>query len=68
MSDLTKEYFDRRMTGIDKRFDAVDKRFESLESTLETEISGLATMITKGFADLEKRLDVRDRVEHLRRK
>lgn len=37
----------------------------SIEKTIEKEVHGLATMVAKGFADLEKRLDVRDRVEKL---
>lgn len=73
---------DKRFTGIDKRFDAVDKRFDSIdkrfdgvdkrldavEQTIHDEIHGLAAMITKGFADLEKRLDVKERVDTLEKK
>ena len=61
MTTLTKEYFDQRMTGIDRRFDAVEKK-------IEDEIHGLAIMTAKGFDDLAKRLDVRDRVEKLENK
>lgn len=67
---------DRRFDAIDKRFVVVDQRFDAIESRLaattvrlehkiEEEVSGLAAMITKGFADLEKRLDVKDRVDVL---
>jgi hypothetical protein len=31
-------------------------------------VGSLAAMITKGFADIEKRLDVKDRVETLEKK
>jgi len=46
----------------------IDQRFESLENKFETEIGGLAAMITRGFDDLAKRIDVRDRVDTLEKK
>jgi hypothetical protein len=54
MTTLTKEYFDNRMDTFEKK--------------IEDEIHGLATMVAKGFDDLAKRLDVRDRVEKLEKK
>ena len=54
---------DRRLDAVDKRFDTIESRFASttvrLENKIEEEVSGLAAMITKGFADIEKRLDVK---------
>jgi hypothetical protein len=61
MSTLTKEYFDQHMKRIDNRFDSVEKK-------IEDEIHNLATITAKGFEDIAKRLDVRDRVEKLETK
>lgn len=61
MEHVTKKEFDKAMAGIDKRFDA-------LEHTMQDEIHGLAAMITNGFEDIAKRLDVRERVEKLEKK
>ena len=57
MTTLTKEYFDQRMEHMDGRFDSVEKSIEDL-----------AAMTARGFADLEKRLDVRERLETLEKK
>ena len=61
MDTLTKEYFDEHMDRIDTRFDAVEKK-------IEDEVQGLATIVANGFAELEKRLDVQERVEKLEKK
>jgi hypothetical protein len=61
MSTLTKEYFDQHMKRIDNRFDSVEKK-------IEDEIHNLSEMTAKGFEDIAKRLDVRDRVEKLEKK
>lgn len=53
MSTLTKEYFDQRL--------------DEVHGGLRKEIHDLAAMTARGFADLEKRLDVRERVEKLER-
>jgi chaperonin cofactor prefoldin len=68
MTTLSKEYFDQHMKGINQRFDSVDQRFDNVEKKIEDEIHGLATMVAKGFDDLAKRLDVRERVEKLETK
>ena len=43
----------------------VSNRFDAVEKKIEDEIHGLAVMTAKGFDDLAKRLDVRERVEKL---
>jgi hypothetical protein len=68
MTTLTKEYFDQHMKRIDHRFDSVDQRFDAVEKKVEDEIHGLATLVAKGFDDIAKRLDVRERVEKLETK
>lgn len=69
MSELTKEYFDKQISGLrsdmDKRFDAVDKRFELVERKMDDKFDEVARMTANGFADLQKRLDVNDRVQVL---
>jgi hypothetical protein len=57
MEHVTKREFKDAMKRIDERFDSIDRRFDDL-----------ATMIANGFADLAKRLDVRDRVDRLEAK
>jgi chaperonin cofactor prefoldin len=46
----------------------IDKRFEVLSSEMRDEFQNLAAMIANGFADIEKRLDVRERVDTLETK
>ncbi len=65
MTSLTKEYFDQHMKRIDNRFDSVEKK---IEKKIEDEIHNLAAITAKGFEDIIKRLDVRERVDQLERK
>jgi hypothetical protein len=58
MTTLTKEYFDERL----------NEQTTQIEKKIEDEIHGLATMVAKGFDDLAKGLDVRDRVGELEKK
>jgi hypothetical protein len=57
MQYVTKQHFDRRVGNLEKGV-----------GELKQDIHDLAKMVAKGFADLEKRLDVRDRVETLEAK
>jgi len=61
MSDLTKEYFDKRLDGMQA---AIDQRFDDVQK----EINDLARMTAIGFSELDKRLDVRERLETLEKK
>lgn len=54
MTTLTKEYFDKRLDGLQK--------------DIQIDIHELAAMTANGFSDLEKRIDVRERVEKLEKK
>ncbi len=77
MSDLTKEYFDSAFKGLENRLDSkikhvetgFDSKIKGLEKNLtlliERKNDELAQMVAKGFEDLEKRLDLKDRVEKL---
>ena len=78
MNTLSKEHFDERMDavetrfdevdtrlgGVDKRINAMDKRFKAVDQHFDA----LATMIARGFDDIPKRLDVRERVDSLEKK
>ena len=75
MSDLTKEYFDKHMAQMNRRFDAMDTRLDVMQAymdrrfdNVEKEIHDLARMTAIGFSELEKRLDVRERLETLEKK
>ncbi len=42
--------------------------FDERMDEIKKEIESLATMVANGFSDLEKRLDVRERVDSLEKK
>jgi len=65
MNTLTKEYFDKHLSAHTVR---IEKEVEKLGAKIDNVEANLATMIAKGFADIEKRLDVRERVEKLEKK
>ena len=69
MADLTKEYFDKTIKDLTAH---TDKKTNSLKIYLEThieeKIDELAIAVNKGFEDVIKRLDVRERLEELERK
>jgi hypothetical protein len=46
----------------------IDSRFEAFGAEVREEFQNLPTMIANGFADLEKRLYVRERVDTLETK
>ncbi|MDO8494912.1 MAG: hypothetical protein Q7S32_00085 [bacterium] len=56
MSELTKEYFDKKITSLKKDIDI----------SIEKEVGGLARMTSNRFDELEKQLDVRKEVEQLK--
>jgi uncharacterized Zn finger protein len=64
--ELTKEHFDRVISGLVNKKDlqeslgATERRLMQHSEELQAE---LARMVADGFIDLQKRLDVRDRVE-----
>lgn len=73
MANLTKEYLDSKFKALDSKLSSLDGKLNSQTKELksfvgtkvEKEIERLAVMVNKGFADIEKRLDVVDRVERL---
>ena len=80
MANLTTEYLDKKFGQIDKKFDNVVKELKSYTDTrvgaAVKELKGyanekqdeMATMVNKGFEDVLKRLDVKDRMDKLEKK
>ncbi len=62
MDTLTKKYFDEKMDEVKNEIK------DEIKNEIKDEINGLATMVAKGFDDIAKRLDVRERVEKLENK
>lgn len=58
MADLTKEYFDKQLNSQTKE----------IKLYVDEKIDDLAVTVNKGFEDVIKRLDFRERVEELERK
>ncbi len=57
MSNLTKEYFAQQLKGLEDRSKA----------HTEHEVAGLARMVSNRFDDIERALDVREKVQKLER-
>ena len=73
MANLTKEYFDRKIGGVAKDLKSYvnDKNSElakDLKSYVNDKHEELARLVSAGFEDVIKRLDVRERVEKLEKK
>lgn len=56
MSELTREYLDKKLDKLTTK-DDLKKLEVNLKSHTEKEVAGLATMVAKGFADVDKRFD-----------
>lgn len=75
MTNLTKEYFDQRLGAQTKELKSyTDKKVSGLATkedlkklATKTELEDLAAMTQRGFDSLEKRLDVREDVDKLKR-
>lgn len=61
MANLTKEYFDQRVTKLDNKIDAFAK-------SVKTGFQNEHDYMEKQFTDIIKMLDVRQRVDELERK
>jgi hypothetical protein len=61
MTTLTQEHFDTELGGLRQEVAA-------MKTEIKEEIQELARITANGFADLEKRLDVRERVDTLETK
>lgn len=78
MSELTKEYLDKKLDKLATKDDLnmmegglkshIEKEVNRLETKIETEIAELAGMVSRRFDEVEKRLDVRAEVDELKLK
>jgi len=72
MSVLTEEYLDKKLTEQTRELKGyVDGRLEvqsqELKQHVSEEISELARMVQEGFEEVQRKLDVREEVELLRK-
>ncbi len=69
MTQLTKEHLDKALDKhfkkVDQRFQKMDRRFEAIVANMATkdDLAQLAGMVQRRFDDVERKLDVRVRVE-----
>lgn len=74
MSELTKEYLDKKLDSqttelkfyVDEKIGGLDEKIDSLDAKIENEVANLAGMMSRRFDELEKKLDVRAEVDHLK--
>ena len=55
MSELTKEHFDKKL----------DEQSEELKAYTREQTEELAQMVSSGFDDIQRQLDVRERVQDI---
>jgi len=73
MANLTKEYFDKKLGNLDGRLDGLEGRLDKkltnlekgLKSHIDKEVADLAGMVARRFDEIEKKLDVKEKVERL---
>ena len=74
MSDLTKEYLDKKLDRLATKEDIEDVKglvkteVGRLETKIETEVAELAGMMSRRFDEIEKELNVKDKVDNLDRR
>ena len=56
MSDLTKEYLDKKLNSQTKE----------IKSFVESEVADLAGIVSRRFDEIEKKLDLREEVDQLK--
>jgi len=70
---LTEEYLDKALaivtkdlkTYVDKKFDVTNKKLGASVDKLDGRIDDLVAMTSRRFDEIERKLDVKDRVEKL---
>lgn len=78
MSDLTREYLDKKLDKLATKEDIkgvkvsleakIEKEVGRLETKIETEVAGLARITKNGLDEIKKELDVRKQVENHNRR
>ena len=68
MSELTKEYLDKKLDKLATKEDIknLDIKVDGLDAKIENEVANLAGMMSRRFDELEKKLDVRVEVDELK--
>lgn len=75
MSDLTREYLDKKLDklatkedikGLNVKIGSLDAKIGGLDVKIENEVANLAGMMSRRFDEVEKRLDVRAEVDELK--
>jgi len=68
MSELTKEYLDKKLDRLATREDikSLDMKIGSLDVKIENEVANLVGMMSRRFDELEKKLDLRVEVDQLK--
>ena len=79
MSDITREYLDKKLDKLASKQDIVrletkivglETKIETevgrLETKIEEEVADLAGMMSRRFDEIEKKLDVREEVDQLK--
>ncbi len=72
MSNLTKEYFTQQLKGMEERSKVhTEHKVTGMEGRLkahtEHEVANLARMVSNRFNDIERALNVKEKVEKLER-
>ena len=72
MSDITREYLDKKLDKLASKQDIarletkIETEVGRLETKIETEVADLAGMMSRRFDELDKKLDVRADVDQLK--
>ena len=75
MSDLTKEYLDKKLDklatkedikGLDVKIGGLEAKIENLDVKIENEVANLAGMMSRRFDEVEKKLDLREEIDELK--
>ena len=65
MTELTKEYLDKKLDG---QTTEIKSYVDDKVSSVEEKINDMAGMVARGFEEIKKELDVRHEVENLNRR
>ena len=78
MSDLTVEYLDKKLDKLATKNDLnvmegslkshIEQEVSRLETKIESEVADLAGMMSRRFDEIEKGLNVKDKVDNLDRR
>lgn len=64
MTELSKEYFDKKLDTLATKQD-IEAQTKELKTYTDQQVEKLATMVADGFEEVKELLDVRERVKQL---